>query len=53
MWTRLGIGWLFAGLGGFALMLRQRRESSVQRNNPTVHIKEENPQSNKRASRYR
>jgi hypothetical protein len=26
LWLRLGTGWLFAGIGSFALMLRRRRE---------------------------
>jgi hypothetical protein len=28
IWTRLGAGWLFAGLGSFGLMLRFRRETT-------------------------
>jgi len=30
LWIRLGVGWLFSGLGGVALMLRKRHESAMQ-----------------------
>ena len=31
LWIRLGVGWLFSALGGFGLVLRQRRDATVSK----------------------